>query len=399
MGLDNIEDWIEYCKRLRDNVVSEDAESKEKKYLLANFTGTEQQKDIEARTPLIDDYFRVKINVKAFDETEMQRKGKHAIDFYDNKQVFDSLADEFDMPYWAFMSLKNTPLRDFNNTFIYQLKACNTDCPWCYVDDCNKNGEKGNGKFFSLNEIFDVFEKKSMTQNIRNFRPSGGEPTLAVEQWLESLKQIEKRGLNVYVQGDTNLTTGHFMDYLEKDDWSLETHILEKVGEHDNFGLLCSFKGTDEESFLEACGFMKNENGKFVPDKKFAFLENERWYTFEKLTRAGIDTYPFIYAPNPKTVEKFMDSGARMFGEGFYLKTWIVKLKLYGPEKERLSRLGISSEDYQKKLDSDFAASKEVMQNLIQKKYGLNYQAVPRTGIKLYKKVMSPLFSERKIKL
>jgi organic radical activating enzyme len=362
--------WIVHCANLRNKALKK--EKGINKYLLANFTDTLQQKDIEARTPLIDDYFRVKINVKSFDEEMMQKSGKHAIDFSDNKQVFDALANEFDMPYWAFMSLKNTALKDFNRTFIYQLKACNLYCPWCYVDDCNKDGKQSNGKYFSVPEIFDFFENEDKKGKIMNFRPSGGEPTLAVEQWLETLKEIQKRNLNIFVQGDTNLTTGHFLDYLEEKR-DIKRNLLEKVGEYNNFGLLCSFKGTDKESFLEAAGMSKT----------FEHLEDERWHTFGKLTNAGIDAYPFIYAPNPKTLESFMEKGAKLFGDGFYLKTWLVKLKLYGPEKARLAKLGISSEDYQKKLDSEFAESKEIMQNIIWKKYGLNYQAVPRTGIKL----------------
>ena len=33
-------------------------------------------------------------------------------------------------------------------------------CPWCYVDDCNKNGHKGTGEYFSVSKILDAFEKE-----------------------------------------------------------------------------------------------------------------------------------------------------------------------------------------------------------------------------------------------
>lgn len=99
--------------------------------------------------------------------------------------------------------------------------------------------------------------------------------------------------------------------------------------------------------------------------------------------KAGIDAYPFIYDPNPNTIEKFMEKGAKIFGDGFYLKAWISPLKLYGPEKERLKKIGKNSEDYQKELDDNFNRSKEVMQHLVHEKYGINYQAIPRTGIEL----------------
>ncbi|MFH0831578.1 MAG: radical SAM protein [archaeon] len=366
-------EYIDNLLKLRNNVARKNKGVLE--ILLANFSGTEQQKDIEARTPVVNDFFRVKINIKAFDEKEMQKRGLHAVDFHNNVEVFDAMTREFDMPYWAFVKLKNVPLADLQNTFIYQLKACNIHCPWCYVDDKNKNGvQDNNSRFFSIPEIVDVFEEKRKEQKLYNLRPSGGEPTLVVEQWLELLREVKKRGLgkDVYVQGDTNLTTGHFIDSIEEKG-EIEKDLLEKVAEHENFGLLCSFKGTDLESFLEAAG---------MPEQ-YSFLEEERWYAFEKLLKAGVDAYPFIYNPNPSSVKQFMEKGAGKFGEGFYLKTWILPLKLYGPEKERLARKGVNPADYQKQLDDRFSKSEEIMQGLIWKEYGLNYKAVPRTGIKL----------------
>jgi uncharacterized Fe-S cluster-containing radical SAM superfamily protein len=361
----DLEKWIKYCDALRNNVVKKEGGAQ--KYLLANFKET--RKDTTKMFQILGEYFRVKLNAVAFEKLE----NNTPIDFSDNSQVFKALAKEFDMPYWGFMALKNRPLKDFSRAFIYQTKACNLRCLWCYANDINKNGRNEHAKYFSIPEIFDVFEETKKTQTVNNFRPSGGEPTLAVEQWLESLREAEKRKLNVFVQGDTNLTTGHYIDYLGNTG-EIEKNLLEKVAEYDNFGLLCSFKGTHTESFLRAVNM----------PKCYSFLEDERWYSFAKLTKAGIDTYPFIYDPDPRTLESFMEKGARKFGDGFYLKTWIFRLKKYEDSgKERIEKTGVGFDDFYKRLDDNFAESKEIMQNLIQKKYGLNYQAVPRFGIKL----------------
>jgi len=120
-----------------------------------------------------------------------------------------------------------------------------------------------------------------------------------------------------------------------------------------------------------------------IIDKGYSFLEDERWYSFSKIVKAGIDAYPFVYDPNPETLGSFMEKGAGMFGDGFYLKTWIFPLKFYGPERERLRKRGKNPEHYQKELDDNFGRSKEVMQDMIWKKFRLNYQATPRTGIEL----------------
>jgi len=376
----DLKEWVNYCSKLRSLLMKND--NGVNKYLLANFSGTSQQKDIEKRTPLIGDFYRVKINVKAFDEKEMGKKDLPVVDFTDYQQVSDGLRDEFDMPQWAHLTLHNRPLQDFNNILISQIKGCNLRCPWCYVDDSNKNSIQGGGaEYFSVPEILDVFEKERKKQPLYMIRPSGGEPTLAIEQWPEFLRELRKRGLEkeVYMQGDTNLTTGHFIEYLE-DKGEIEPNLLEKVAEFKNQGILCSFKGTDTESFLRASG-MTHHNG--IPNMEYGFLEQERWYSFGKLIDAGIDAYPFIYDPNPETLKWFMEEGADKFGNGFYLKTRLFKLKLYGPEKERYAKIGKDPEKEQERLDNNFEQSCDILNDLIQRKLGVPYGAIPRTGIQL----------------
>lgn len=365
-----MDEWIRYNLNLRKKILKR--ENGENKYLLANFRGTSQQKDIENRTALIGDFCRAKINIKAFNDEERAKKGLPPFDFSNNEAFFNAFRQEFDMSYWAFIH-DPMPIKDLVNEFIYQGKACNIHCPWCYVDDRNRDGqETGGAAWFSMNEIMDMFEAEQKKQPLHIFRPSGGEPTLAPEQWLEALQKIEVRKLKAYIQADTNLMTGAFIRYLSETEL-VDYFLLDKISDYDNFGLLCSFKGTDTESFLKATGM----------PAKYAFLEEHRFETFAEYVRVGIDAYPFIYDPNPYTLESFMEKGARMFGDGFYLKTWPLPLKLYGPEKERLAKEKIDTIEYQKKLTENFIRSEEIMQNIIWQKFGVNYKAIPRAGIRL----------------
>jgi len=369
----NLKKWVEHCSKLNKKINS--YEWGENKYLLSNFRGTSQQKDVEQRTALIGDFFRVKINSKAMDDDEMKRQGKEVMDFKDNEKVFGALRNEFDMSYWAFHKLQGAKLQDYNRVFISQIKGCNIFCPWCFVDDVNKNFKEDNGSaYFSMREILDAFEGERKKQTLNSIRTSGGEPTLAPQQWGDMLNGLWDRGLSdkVFFQGETNLTTGHFLDFLEGEG-EIGEYFFEKIGNYKNFGVLSSFKGTDTESFLRASGL----------SKEYSFLDDERWYSFKKMIKAGIDAYPFIYDPNPDTIESFMENGAKKFGEGFYLKTWIFPLKLYGPEKMRMEAHGLNPEEEQKRLNENFAKSQEVMQDIIYKKFGVNYQAIPRAGIEL----------------
>lgn len=372
--LERQKEWLNVCLKYRDKSI--DTSGEQNKYRLANFSGTAQGKDIEKRTAVIGDFYRTKINCKGFSSDEKERRGIPQTDMSDNAQIFATLANEFDMPYWAFHSLQDKkPLQDYIKTFIWQLNTCNVHCPWCYVDDINKAGRTdNNSEFFGMKEIIDAFEEQRKNNLIYNMRPSGGEPTLCIEQWLEALQELEKRGLSneVYMQGDTNQTTLGLIKHLEQTE-QLPKDFLKKVGEYQNFGLLCSFKGTDKKSFLRATG---------LPEKYFQ-LEEERFEMFNEFLKSGIDAFPFIYDAHPKSLISFMERGSRQWGDEFLLKTWLFPLKFYGPEKERLEKRGISPEQEQQRLDENFKINKEIMQDLIWRRFGVNYQAIPRAGIKI----------------
>ncbi|MEK6757743.1 MAG: radical SAM protein, partial [Nanoarchaeota archaeon] len=357
--------WTEkMCNNLSKRTITK--ENGEMKYLLANFSGTEQKIDIEKNTYTIGDFYRIKDNLKS-DPNNLE-------------QLEKAVKEQFDMPQWASKRL-GLSLSDCNLTFMPQTKTCNLYCPWCFVDDKNKNGKKENGEFFSTKEIIDALEDSRKTQTIHVIRRSGGEPLLAPWQWLDNLYDLAKRGLDkeIYFQGETNLTTGHFIDYLQKQE-QLDKKFFEKVAEYNNFGVLCSFKGTDMESNLKSIGFSRKDG---TPNKKFAFLEEERWYTFRKMVNAGIDVYPFVYDPNPNTLIPFLERGRKEFGAEFISKTWIFPLKLYGPEKTRLQKKGIDKDIFQKQLDENFEIANEMMYDLVPKVTGHEYKAIPRTEIKI----------------
>lgn len=378
---------FEHLYRLRNNAVRK--ENGKLKLLLANFSGSKQKIDIEKRNPVIEDFFRIKIDVKPWREKEDTRKDNLDFDWSSKENIMSSMTGGscFDMPSWVLYAMKGKKgeealcrdLNDYCEVFIYQLKACNIHCVYCFVDDFNKNGKEDNSsRFFSVDEIADEFEKENIKrekEGIKNklyrIRASGGEPTIAAEQWLYLLQELEKRGLSdkVHLQSDTNLTTGHFIDLLEGKG-EVEKNIFEKIAKYRNFGLLCSFKGTDRESF--------HKNTLMNPD-----LFNEHLYSFKKIVKAGIDAYPFLYNPNPATLESFLENLSREVGENVYLKTWVLPLKVYEPVKERLAKKGIDSVSYEKQLDDNFLKSEEKMQEILQRKFGVDYKKHLRTGIAL----------------
>jgi len=360
-----------FLYKLRNNLSR--VNNGELEVLLANFDSSKQKSDIEKRTPVINDFFRTKIDVKPWAEDDF--------DWSDKEKILDVIGTNFDMPTWARYGLEGSKeldkgLKKYTENFIFQLKGCNIFCKWCFVDDYNKDGKAGNGSaFFSIPKIVDEFEKEVEMRdgNLFRLRSSGGEPTIVLEQWLNLLRELDKRGLSdkVYLQGDTNLTTGHFNDELEEKG-ILEKNILNKIAEYDNIGLLISFKGTDKKRFYDNTGI----NGDLL---------DEQIYTAKKLADSGLDIFPFFYNPNPKTLKKFLGRLEKELGENVYKKSWAFPLKIYEPVKERLRKQGIDVVEFEKRLDEDFYESEEVMKSLIKDKFGSGYKRELRVGLNLGK--------------
>jgi len=270
--------------------------------LLSNFEGTTQKIDIErGGTKLVGPYARIKEDVKVFKDPNFN--------WSDEKAIMNAMADRFDMPSWALYSLEckkelNKRLQKYNDVFFYQTKGCDLHCSYCYVDDFNNNGKLDHGAMYvSLNKILeDFYEEREKRQKLieegmkidsdgklilecNRLRASGGEPTLVIEQWLELLEKLEKDGMSkeVHLQSDTNLSTGHFIKYLERNG-DIPKGILDDVARFPNFSLLASFKGTDPNNFA----FNTRSNPK---------LFEEVFYSFGLYLDAGIDVYPFLYNP------------------------------------------------------------------------------------------------------
>ena len=357
--------------RLRNNLMKK--EDGKLKVLVANLAET-RQKDIDRGRGLIAEHFRAKIDVLPW---------KLDANFeWTKDNIIKSMADQFDMPSWAWHALENgreinKEIEKYRDNFIYQIKGCNINCPWCYVDEINKNGLPGDySEWFSIPEIIDTFEKtraerkNSKEGELNRIRPSGGEATIVIEQWLENLKELEKRNLSkeIFVQNDSNLTTGHFLDDLERKG-EIEPNILQKIGEYKNLGLLASFKGTDEKNFTENT----RADGKLI---------EESIYSFKKYVKAGIDTYPFFYNPNPDTLESFLERLAKEVGDNVFLKSRVFRLKIYDPLKLRFGSQE-KVEAYIKELNENYLKAEEKMREIMHKKFGLEYKSGLRVGIKL----------------
>ena len=382
-----MQSYLDRLYTLRKSTLQYDGD--ELKLLLARLEGSTQQTDIEI--PLINRFFRIKEDVKKFKDPNF--------DWKNEESVMKAILERFDMPTWALYRLRgrkelSPELKDFNDVFVYQTKTCNLRCPYCYVDDDLKDGRKNkNAEFFSISQILEAFyEERERREKVRRerevdengrlilplnrIRPSGGEPSLVPEQWKNLLEKLEADGLSkeVYVQSDTNLTTGHFIEFLERKK-EIEKGLLQQIGSFKNFGLLASIKGTDSKNYARNTG---------VPIKLAEKLVEETLYTLGKYVDSGVDAYPFLYNPNPETLEEFLDRLKENLGKNILKKTWVYPLNLYNVTKERLRKIarrrGDNEEEYvrryEKEWKENFLRAEEIM-----RKINPEYKKVLRVGL------------------
>lgn len=342
-------------------------EDDELSLLLTNFTDSEQEKDLQKTKGTIqgaiDDFYRVKTNIKPAAWAEYQKTG--------NKRSL-----MFDFNWWPISALGGSEEKRnaerWNDVFIYQLKACNLACPFCFVDRSNNNGRLDHqAEYISVTKIVDAFIRKreemlQKGQELNVLRGSGGEPSLVPEQWLAILQELDKRGLSeeVFFQSDTNLTTRYLIDRWITEG-KLNAGILSEIAQYPNFGLLGCFKGTDPQNFAENTGCKKG------------FFE-EQFRSYRRFQDLGVPIYPHLINPNPDTLELFMERLARELGEEILPMMHLLTIGIYGPVAGRLTQQGRNVQEVADQWKDNYRRGEEILENLLQQKRGVGYKELSR---------------------
>jgi len=201
-------------------------ETKERKFLVARISGTEQERD----TPVFKDCFRVRDYINIREGSDWARRWLGASLEEILSPTFLGLDEdgrqklEFQNPgYVAAFRLGGNP-RDYNNAFTVQVDGCCYECSFCFVSKEQKNPHLGWGSFFSATEIVDNFiearEEYSKRRNsaVNVIRLSGGEVTTIVPELIVDLNsEINRRKMSrsTYIWIDTNLSSKKYLENVE----------------------------------------------------------------------------------------------------------------------------------------------------------------------------------------
>lgn len=223
---------------------------KTSKFLLSKIAESEQEKDLS-----------VPPNCRGFGRIRHFRR-KLDTDWFDPLPM-DPMSQSLNIPYV-----------DLVEAQVFQIASCNLRCWYCFVPDNLKRGEQIKSSFFTAEEMIDLFVNEN--HNVRLIDLSGGNPELAPEWTVDTMKALVKRGLmeHVYLWSDDTLTTDYFFKYLNKDD-------VKTICNYPHYGKVGCFKGFDEQSF---CFNTNLSEGYF--DQQFSL--------FTRYLEIGLDIYGYV---------------------------------------------------------------------------------------------------------
>ncbi|MFC1697627.1 hypothetical protein ACFL1H_04805 [Nanoarchaeota archaeon] len=372
------------------------------KILVVDFSNTLQGKDTSKvidTMPNIytDEYvFRTKVNAKEIDPiaSDVYEKNFFNIQNKSDDEIEKFIKKlEFDFPLWYKKNpdFKMKNVHDYNTPFIMQVAGCNFHdgtekggCWYCFVDDKSNNGLVEEGKtFLSSDQTIDsfisakekinkVYQKHGLDVNIKVLRVSGGEPSLVLDWILNLWRGVQDSCLDLVGQIDTNLSTGLLIDHFEKEG-IYEKNILNKLAEYP-IKVLTAIKGIDNENI------QNNVQAKTDIEQQL--------YSLKKIIKAGFDIYPQMYNPYPPELENYLKEMDDEIVD-FSLKIHIGPLKIYSPTKQRLSieakNKNIEPETLiklkQKDWDINYNDSCEILNNYLNKRYGVDYKEIVRSDV------------------
>ena len=150
---------------------------------------------------------------------------------------------------------------------VFQVAKCNLNCWWCFIPDEFKNCNIDHCKWFSVDELLELFIRDGkQTANIIDL--SGGNPELVPEFVLHFMKGLDKLHLSdeVYLWSDDVLTS----DYLFT---KLTNSQIQYMVQYQHYGKVACFKGIDDASYcFNICSRTSFLNQQLINAKKYIDL-------------------------------------------------------------------------------------------------------------------------------
>jgi uncharacterized Fe-S cluster-containing radical SAM superfamily protein len=309
---------------MRDKVLNTNTKS----ILISNLKGSNQEKDIKKE-----------LNCDGYGRIRTFRLG----------DGIDWIQDP--LPILPVNQYLNTNYMDSVEAQVFQLNACNYRCWYCFVDNANIAGRKESGKFFTTDELVDMYLSEKERAPVIDL--SGGQPDL-VPEWTPWMMRslIERKIQNdLLLWSDDNLSTDFFWRFLTDSEISL-------IESYKNYCRVCCFKGIDPYTYSINTG---------MQETRFKV----QFELFKRLMELNIDLYGYITLTSPVSTD-FKNVIPRLFDtfqelhEDLPLRIIPLKIYEYTPVLNRkisgtnhlLEGQKIAMQFWRKELKSRFSEQK-----------------------------------------
>lgn len=244
---------------------------------------------------------------------------------------------------------------------VFQNAVCNWRCWYCYVPFKLLSANKENSSWLSPSDLIDLYLQEKNQPPIIDL--SGGQPDITPEWVPWMMSELISRGLDdkVYLWSDDNLSNDYFWKYLSKEDIQLVTN-------YKNYGRVCCFKGFDEDSF--------SFNTMAEPS-----LFNNQFTLIKRFIDLGIDVYAYITltsAVEDDITKKINDFFDRLQSISNYLplRTIPLEIKIFNPVSSRMN-------DERSKSILNQNKATESWNYELRKRYSKEEMSIPVTEISL----------------
>ena len=219
-------------------------------------------------------------------------------------------------------------------TQVFQLAACNVHCWYCFVPDSLKCANDRLSGWFSAEEM--IHSYLAETSNVNVLDLSGGNPELAPEWVLDTMRALEKaqKTGDVYLWSDDTLTTDFLFD--------MDCSDIKYMSSYPMYGKVCCLKGFDADSFVFNSGLTQ----------EMFIGQFER---FEKYVDLGFDVYAYVTLTCSST--EGIDEKINAFADKLQkihpllpLRTVPLKILMFTPTKSRMNSR------YQEALENQMVA-------------------------------------------
>jgi uncharacterized Fe-S cluster-containing radical SAM superfamily protein len=272
----------------------------EKKILIAQLSGSEQEKDFSTPTNC---------------------RGYGRIRHFKLDRYPDWSANP--LPILPALNALGVPLDEVLRAQVFQNAACNWRCWYCYVDFDRLSANYKVSSYFTAVELIEMYLAQENRPDVIDL--SGGQPDLTPEWLLWMMEALEEKGLKdkIFLWSDDNLSNKYFWEFLNR---KQRTYITA----FPKYARVGCFKGYDETSF--------SFNTEAHPN-----LFDQQFEIFKQLIHEGIDMYAYVtFTAIPHNnvaakMKRFVDK-LQDIHPNLPLRTIPLKVEAFTPTQRRLKK-------------------------------------------------------------